>query len=70
MVVEAAEDENGRYYSAYFPDLPGCMTMGATLKELRRNARDAIDTYVEALKRTGQPMPDHRSRIVRIRASA
>jgi predicted RNase H-like HicB family nuclease len=70
MIVETAEDDQGKYYAGYFPDLPGCATMGSTLKELRANARDAIATYLQGLKVTGQPLPEVKSRILRIRASA
>lgn len=36
-------------YSAYVPDLPGCITMGATPEEVRENMREAIQFHVEGL---------------------
>ncbi|MBI4084097.1 MAG: type II toxin-antitoxin system HicB family antitoxin [Candidatus Lambdaproteobacteria bacterium] len=61
-IVEPAQDERGRYYGAYFPDLPGCTTMGSTLRELRGNAEEAVSLYLDALAETGQPVPEPRSR--------
>jgi predicted RNase H-like HicB family nuclease len=57
MIIEPAEDEQGPYFGAYFPDLPGCGTTGRTLEELRRNAREALDAHIGALRSTGQPVP-------------
>ena len=57
MIIEPAEDENGRYYGVYFPDLPGCGTTGRTLEELNKNAREAIEVHIAALISTGQPVP-------------
>ena len=57
MVIEPAEDGDGRYFGAYFPDLPGCTTMGRTLAELRSNAGDAVRLHLNALRETGQTIP-------------
>jgi predicted RNase H-like HicB family nuclease len=40
------------------PDLPGCVSLGATLEEARRNVSDAIDLYIERLKERGDPIPE------------
>jgi len=71
MVVEPAEDENGKYYCSYFPDLPGCTTMASTLKELDAHAKEAVNLYIDALKQTGQrvPMPSVEIRKVRVKAA-
>ena len=58
MVIEPGEGEGGAYYNAYFPDLPGCATAGRTLEQLRANARQAVDLYIQALRDTGQPIPE------------
>jgi predicted RNase H-like HicB family nuclease len=70
MVIEPTDDAEGRYYAGYFPDLPGCTTMGGTLKELRKNAKEAVSLYLRALKQTGQPVPPPRTRILRVPVSA
>ncbi len=57
MIVEPAEDEEGTYYGATFPDLPGCGTMARTLDDLRRSACEAVSVHVQALRDTGQPVP-------------
>lgn len=57
LIVERAEDREGVYYGGYFPDLPGCGTTGRTLKELRGNAREALEAHIGALKSTGQEIP-------------
>ena len=40
-------------WAAYLPDLPGCITTGATLVETRRNIREAIQLHLEAMKEVG-----------------
>jgi predicted RNase H-like HicB family nuclease len=44
-------------FSAYSPDLPGCAATAATMDELERAMRDAIELHVEALRDAGQPVP-------------
>jgi len=45
-------------YSAYVPDLPGCVATGATRGEVERNIRQAIDLHLEGLRREGEPIPE------------
>jgi predicted RNase H-like HicB family nuclease len=44
-------------YSAYVPDLPGCVSTGQTIDEIRRNLREAIDLQLEGLRRDGENIP-------------
>jgi predicted RNase H-like HicB family nuclease len=53
VVVEKA----GGNLSAYVPDLPGCVTTGATLEEIRHNVREAIALHIEGLRAEGLPVP-------------
>ena len=53
VVIEQAEGN----YSAYVPDLPGCVTTGATLEETERNMREAIAFHLEGLREDGLPIP-------------
>jgi predicted RNase H-like HicB family nuclease len=45
-------------YSAYVPDLPGCVTTGATLEETESNMREAIELYIETLQEEGKSVPE------------
>jgi predicted RNase H-like HicB family nuclease len=44
-------------WAAYVPDLPGCVTTGATLDETRRLIAEAIEFHLEGLRLRGQPAP-------------
>ena len=48
----------GANYSAYVPDLPGCITTGATLDQTEANIREAIELYLEALAADGLAAPE------------
>ena len=54
VVFEKAENN----YAAYVPDLPGCVTTGATRDEVKRNIREAIDFHLDGLRLVGQPVPE------------
>jgi predicted RNase H-like HicB family nuclease len=54
VVIERAVEN----YSAYVPDLPGCVSTGQTLDEAERNIRDAIALHVEGLREEGQVVPE------------
>jgi predicted RNase H-like HicB family nuclease len=45
-------------YSAYVPDLPGCITTGKTLDEIKTNIREAIELHLEGLMEDGSPVPE------------
>jgi len=44
-------------FTAIVPILPGCVTYGRTLAEARKMAKDAISSYIESLKKHGEPVP-------------
>lgn len=48
----------GSNYSAYVPDLPGCISTGKTLAEIELNIKEAIELYLDTLKEDGQPVPE------------
>ena len=48
----------GENYSAYVPDLPGCIACGDTLGETEELMKEAIELYIETLRDNGQPIPD------------
>ena len=50
-------------WSAYVPDLPGCVTTGWTREETERNIKEAIELHLEVLRDTGRPIPEPTSRV-------
>jgi predicted RNase H-like HicB family nuclease len=55
IVIEGAAGEN---YSAYAPDLPGCVATGSTLEDVERQMRDAVAFHLEGLREAGDPIPE------------
>ena len=53
VVIEKAETN----YSAYVPDLPGCVATGATVREVESQIREAIRFHVEGLREDGLAIP-------------
>lgn len=47
-------------YSAYAPDLPGCVAVGATRKEVRENIRAAAAFHIEGIQQDGDLIPEPR----------
>ena len=52
----------GRNYSAYVPDLPGCISTGKTFEETERNIKEAIALYLDTLRDEGKPIPEAKTR--------
>ena len=44
-------------FSAYSPDLPGCVATGRSREETEREMREAISFHLEGLKAEGEPVP-------------
>ena len=59
VVIEKAPGN----YSAYVPDLPGCVATGDTVEDVEREIREAIDFHMEGLRDAGQPIPEPTSRM-------
>ena len=55
VILEHAEGSN---YSAYVPDLPGCVSTGDTREDCLRNIREAIALHIEGMREDGQPIPE------------
>lgn len=53
-VIERATDGT---YSAYVPDLPGCVTSGTTLDETRALIEEAVSLHLESLRQHAEPIP-------------
>jgi len=54
VILEHAEGSN---YSAYVPDLPGCVSTGNTREEVLHNIREAIAFHIEGIKEDGLHVP-------------
>lgn len=64
-VVIIEECKNGGY-SAYVPDLPGCISVGETMKEIETNIKEAIELYIEELQMDKKPIPLARSMAINL----
>jgi predicted RNase H-like HicB family nuclease len=53
MIIEPGD----RNYSAYLPDLPGCIATGKTIEEVRQRMREAIELHLEGMRADGLPIP-------------
>ena len=53
IIIEPTETS----FSAYSPDLPGCITVGETVEQTRENMAEAIELYLEELAETGEIIP-------------
>jgi len=53
VVIERA----GGNYSAYVPDLPGCVAVGDTLDEVKTEIREAISFHLEGMQLNGELIP-------------
>lgn len=59
IVIEKA----GSNYSAYVPDLPGCISTGDTLAEVEANIREAISFHIEGMREDGTAVPAPSSQV-------
>ncbi len=50
-----------RNYSAYVPDLPGCIATGTTLEEVKSNMREAINLHLQGMIEDNDPIPSSAS---------
>ncbi len=57
IVIEKAQNN----YSAYVPDLPGCVATGKTVEEIEREIQEAIAFHLEGLREEGLPIPESTS---------
>jgi predicted RNase H-like HicB family nuclease len=59
IVIEAAGDN----YSAYVPDLAGCVATGATVEEAEQEIREAIQFHLDGLRADNLPIPPASSHV-------
>jgi len=59
IVIEKAEGN----YSAYVPDLPGCVSTGATVEETENSIREAIAFHLDGMREDGTSIPTPSSHV-------
>ncbi len=57
-------------YSAYVPDLPGCVATGDTLAETEAAIREAIAFHLDGLREDGSPIPPPSSKVEYVEVAA
>lgn len=53
VIIEGEGDS----YSAYVPELPGCIATGKSVAEVEKLIREAIDFHIEGMREAGEPVP-------------
>ena len=66
VVIEQA----GSNFSAYVPDLPGCIATGATFKEVEYEIREAILFHIDGMKQDGITVPSPSSAVEYVEVAA
>jgi predicted RNase H-like HicB family nuclease len=66
VVIEKAPSN----YSAYVPDLPGCVATGDTVEETEREIRSAIEFHLEGLRKAGYEIPAASSSVEYVEVAA
>jgi predicted RNase H-like HicB family nuclease len=66
VVIEKAENN----YSAYVPDLAGCIATGTTIEEAEQLIREAIEFHLTGLREDGVPIPQPSSQVEYIEVAA
>ena len=59
IVIEKAEGN----YSAYVPDLPGCVATGATVADTESEIREAIAFHIDGMREDGLAIPEPQSQV-------
>lgn len=68
IVIESAPGSAN--YSAYAPDLAGCITTGKTVEEVKRLMQEAIEFHIEGLRGDGLPVPEPSTQVAEIDVAA
>ena len=66
IVIEKAENN----YSAYVPDIPGCVATGATVEETEKSIREAIEFHLDGLREDGVSIPPPSSHVEYVEVAA
>ena len=66
VVIEKAQSN----YSAYGPDLPGCVATAATVAEVEAQIREAIEFHIDCMRQDGEAIPEPSSSVEYIAVAA
>ena len=66
VVIERANDGS---FSAYVPDLPGCVSSGDTEDEVRTMIKEAVELHIDSLRSHGEPIPPPTSKTWTVHAA-
>ena len=65
MIIEKGD----RNYSAYLPDLPGCIVTGKTLEEVKQRMGEAMELHLRGIREDGLTIPDPTSLVEYVEAA-
>ena len=63
-------EQTGTGYSAYSPDVSGCVAVGDTEEETRQNLQDALTVHFQSMREVGEPIPEPRSSVDYVEVAA
>lgn len=66
IVIEKAEGN----FSAYVPDLPGCIATGDSIEDVEQQIREAIQFHIEGMREDGAEIPEPSSRVDYVHVAA
>ncbi len=66
VVIEKAQGN----YSAYVPDLPGCIATGETVAEVQQLIREAIELHISGMREDGLAIPPPSSQVEYVQVAA
>jgi predicted RNase H-like HicB family nuclease len=64
--------EKGKFsFGAYVPDLPGCVAVGDSRRQVLKLIREGIQLHIQSMREAGEPIPEptSKSEIVKVRAA-
>ena len=59
--IAIVEEEEGKAFGVWFPDLPGCLSAGDTLNDAMVNAAEALEAWIDVTREHGGSVPPPRS---------
>ncbi|HTR00220.1 MAG TPA: type II toxin-antitoxin system HicB family antitoxin [Candidatus Acidoferrum sp.] len=65
VIIEQAENN----FSAYVPDLPGCIATGLTVEEVTQNIQEAVSFHLDGLRADGMVIPQPSSQVAYVNAA-
>ena len=65
VIIEKGENN----FSAYVPDLPGCITTGSSVEETEQNIRAAIEFHLAGMREDGEEIPPPSTQAVLVRVA-